>query len=422
MALDGSQLRVDLSEGERWRRTMNITVPREVVDQERSRAVQELAKKVRLPGFRGGKVPMAVVEKRFGGHVQREILDRVIGDAYKEALQQRSLRPISEGEVEDISFETGTDLTFSISFDVSPEVELGRLGGFTVVRPSVVVGEEDVEQVLARVRDQEGRWEVTSEGNPGLGDQVAVSITRLTEEGDGDPRDYEFILGDGDAIPDVEASIATLTPGTEAEFSVRFPEDFPDEERRGEEQKLRILLKERRLRVLPELDDEFAQRAGDFPTLDDLRARIREDLEKEAADQREGSVRGQLLDALVEANPFQVPESMLLQYVRSVVGGDRQELKPEQLQRAREALGDEAERAVKRILVIERVAESRNLRATEEDVDGRIEEIARSNNTEPGEVYARLQRAGRLEQLEREITEGKVFEFLKSQSTTTDAP
>ncbi len=416
MALDASKLQVSVQEGARWRRTLQITVPADQVKAEQSRLVRELSGRVRLPGFRSGKVPAQVLEKRFGGAVQREMLDRLIGDAYKEVLARESLRPISEGEVDDISFQPDQDLVFSISFDVSPTVELSRLGGFTVERPAVTLGDDEVGRVIDRLRDENGSWGEAEEGRPQVGDLVSVAITNLSSEGS-EPREYDLVLGAGDAIPEVEDAIRTLEPGGEGEFVVHFPDDFPDEARRGEEQELRIALKTRKTRILPELTDEFASKVGPFQTVEELKERVRSDLQKEAADQAEGAVRGQLLDHILEANPFEVPESMVTQYLRSVIGQEKPD--PAQMERARQAMGPQAERAVKRILVIERVAETQGLRAGDDELDARIEAIAEANQTSPAEVYARFQKSGRLEMLERELTEEKVFEFLKGQSEIT---
>ena len=172
---------------------------------------------------------------------------------------------------------------------------------------------------------------------------------------------------------------------------------------------------------LPEVTDDFAKQVGDFQTVDDLMARIRGDLEKEAADQAEGAVRGRLLDELVAANPFEVPRSMVDRYTQGLLG-DQPGIPEDRKAEILESIRPEAERAVKRLMVIDRVAQTQNLDATEEEIDQRIEEIAEKNGTAPEKVYASFQKAGRLEALEREITERKVFDFLKSQSEITDEP
>jgi trigger factor len=421
MSIDASRLDIDLREGAGWRRTLEVTIPADLVKRERDEVARSLATRLKLPGFRAGKVPARVLEKRFGQALDREVMDRVVGKAYREALKVQDLHPISEGEVEKVDYEPDQPLSFSISFDVQPQIELSRLGGFAVERPTVTVGDEEVDQVLERLREQNGSWAPAVEGTPDPGDLVSISVYRL-EGGEtvDEPQDYDLTLGEGDAIPDVESAIQTLAPGEDGEFVVTFPDDFPNEARRGQEEHLRIRLRERQIRELPELDDALARTVGDFESLDELRARVREDLEKEARQQSESVVRGRLLDFIIEANAFDVPDTMVERYLDSVLG-DGKDADPERFQRARAEVRGEAERAVKRILLIERIAETQGLRATDDEIDERVEEIATSNDASPAEVYARLQKSGRLEQLEGEITERKVFDFLMSKSEIVDA-
>jgi trigger factor len=277
------------------------------------------------------------------------------------------------------------------------------------------------------VQEQNGVWKPIEEGTPQERDLVSVEILRLDDDTDADAkadvaeaREYDFVIGQGDALPGIEAAIKTLEPGASGEFDVTFPDDFPDESRRGDVERVRIELKGRRVMDVPPLDDDLASQVGDFATLDELRARIREDMEKEATESAENGVRSRLLDLLIEANSFEVPASMVDRYADTVIG--RAELPPERLAEVKEQIRPEAERAVKRILVLDHVAETQGLTATEEELDARIEEIAGRNDTTAAKVYAELQKAGRLEALERELTEAKVFEFLKDQSKIIDAP
>mgnify|MGYP001820629129 FL=1 len=191
--------------------------------------------------------------------------------------------------------------------------------------------------------------------------------------------------------------------------------------KRQEQEELRILLRERKIRELPEVDDDFAKSVGDFDDLATLRTRIEEDLTREAENQAESEVRARLLDFVVEANPFEVPATMVDRYVDSVVGGNREEMDEEVLAQVRDQMRPQAERAVRRILVVERLGETQDLKATEDELDERIESIAESSGSPVAKVYSDLQKSGRLEELERSITEEKVFEFLKEQSTVTDA-
>jgi trigger factor len=420
MATDSPSLQVNLEEQEAWRRRITVTVPAATVQTERTQIIQKLGGQLKLPGFRKGRIPSNVVEQRFGPAVDQELLDKVIGDAYREALAAQSLAPISEGQVEDVDYKPAEDLTFSISFDVQPVIELDRLGGFTVERPKVEVAQEDVDRVIGRLQDQAGVWKPLEEEAPVDGNLVTLEIQRM-EDGEpaGDARPYEIVLGDGEAIPEVEDAVRTLGLGETGDFTVTFPDDFQDEARRGEKQHLRISLTAQKVKETPELDDEFAKTLGDFEDLASLTARVQEDLQREAEEQSEAAVRSQLVDHILEANPFEVPRSMAERYMDSVLG-DTEKLDPEVLLETKEKLRPEAEKVVKRILLVDRVAELKDLKATEDEVDDKVQEIADKNEVKPAQVYANLQKAGNLEGLERELTEQKVYDFLKAESTVTD--
>jgi trigger factor len=425
MAIDTTNLTIALEEGERWHRTFSVVVPADAVQAERKLIADQLAKRLKLPGFRKGRIPAGVVEQRYGQVLDQELLDKVIGQAYQHALRENDLAPISEGQIEKVQFEPKEDISFTIGFDVQPEIELNRLGDFTVEKPTAAVEDEQLEQVLDRLREQNASWKPIEGGKAEDGNLVMVTLQKIEEEEALEERPYQLVVGQGDAIPDVEEAIKSLEMGATGDFVVRFPDDFPNEERRGEEEQLRITLNGRQEQELPDLNDEFAASVGEFDNLEALKAKILDDLQREAEERSEGALRSNLLEEVVSANPFTVPVSMVNRYVDSLWGLDgggarKDEVSEEQLAEARERFSPEAERAVKQILVIERLADTQKLRATEDEIDERVEEIAEKAGENPSQVYAKLQKAERLEALEREITERKVFDFLKSQSKITE--
>ncbi len=420
MAVDVSNLQISVTEHERWRRSMSVTVPASVVQEEEQNATRQLAGRARLKGFRKGRVPTKLIEQRFGGSLKKETLDKLISDAYRSALAAQELRPISEGEIEEVNYEPDQDLVFSIAFDVQPVVELSTLSGFVLERPTAEVNDEHVDQVLERVREQHGTWKTSEEGKPVDTDLVSVRIAKIEGEEVDEGKEYEFTLGQGDALPDIENGIKTLDINEVGDFDVSFPDDFPDESRRGNTERIQVTILERKERELPALDDELAKQVGEFETVEELKARVQEDLAKDAEQQAESVVRGRLLDMVLDANPFEVPKSMVDRYADGVIR-EQQEMDEERKAEVRESIRPEAERAVKRILIVEEVATSQNLTATDDDIDARVEEIAEANNSTPAQVYAGLQKSGRIEMLERELTETRVFDYLKEQSEITDA-
>ncbi len=421
MSIDATHLRISLQEEDRWRRRLKITIPAADVQGEEQEAARKLAARVRMKGFRKGRVPSDVVKSRFGAAVRQETLDRIIGDAYRQALASENLSPISEGEVDDVTWEPEQDFSFSVAFDVQPEIELSRLGGFAVERPLAPVGDEQVEAVLERLRRENGIWKPVDAGRAEDGDLVAVTIRKLDGAEADAGREYDLVLGEGNAIPDVEAAVKSLAIGEQGEFTVTFPDDFPDESRRGMTERVEIGVRGRKTLEVPALNDEFAHQVGDFEDLEGLRAAVRSDLSRDAEEQAEAAVRSRLVDLLLEANAFEVPRSMVERYMDALIG-DASKMPEDRREELRSGIRPEAEHAVKRLLLVDRVAGTQDLAATQEEIDRRIEEIAEKNGSTPAKVYASLQKAGRLESLEREITERKVFDFLEAQSEITDVP
>ena len=414
MTIDPTRLRISVTEGERWRRELAITVPAEIVRQERTRILGDLSGRVRMPGFRKGRIPAGVLKRRYGAAVEQETLEKILNEATRAAIRSEKLRPISDPEVGTVRSDPEQDLFFEISFDVQPEIEIGRSGGFVVEKPAVAVSEADIDTVLQRLLQQNGAWRPLEGGLPEAGNAVSVAIQQL-DQPDAKPRDYEFILGEGDAIPDVERAIEQLEVGTGDDFVIGFPDDFPDEARRGEEQRLHIHVVSRKVLDLPELDDDFAN-SLDFDSLADLQDKVRADLEKTASAQAEQVVRARLMEFVLEANAFDAPASMVERYMEAVAGDMPEGTSPEEVEKMKDAFRPRAERAVRTMLAVDSLAQANDLSATPFELAERVDEIARHNGVEPETVDAQLRRNGRMESLERDITEEKVFEFLKEKS------
>ena len=430
MPAETSDLSIAVQEPSAWSRRLAITVPADRVQRLRGEVTQQLARTARLPGFRKGKLPTTLIERQFGASIDQETVDRTIQNAYKEALESEGLSPITQGKVDKIEYRRGEPLSFEVELEVRPEIELARTSGFTLQRPALDVTDEDVESVLARLRDERADWKPLPEGQkPALENRVTVEIIAHAEDENGkadeEPRTYRFVLGEGQAIPSVEEAIQTLATGEEGDFDVRFPDDFPDEERRGQEQKLHIKITEASFKVLPELDDEFAKQIGEFDDLAALRTRIMDDLQADSTQRADAEVRRQLTEQIIEANPFELPNSMVERYLDEITGhshdGDHQHHHtPEEeaeIAQARAGLRPQAEWSIKQILIIDSIAEAEGLRATQDDIDQRVEELAGRHERTPTEVWLQLEKAGQLEVLEREITEQKVFQHLLSQNT-----
>lgn len=419
-APDPSRLDVTVTEGERCHRSVEVVIPADFVAAEQVAVIRKYARKVRLKGFRKGRAPTGVILQHYGREIQEESVDRAIQKACRQAIDSHGLRPVSEVEVADLRFgdEDGA-LSFKASFEVHPEVTIGRLGGFKLQRAAPAVPDGAADEILERLRKERAAWRTVENGRPESGDSVTVLLTQLDsapdpDSGDG-ARQYDLVLGEGQALPDIEEAIRSLAAGEADEFDVAFPDDHPDGDRAGTRHRLKIELVSRRVPELPALDDAFARSVGDFDDLDVLRARIGEDLDMDARSRSEADFRERLLRMVVEANPFDVPDSMVSVYTDALLAeaGDLEESKLEEL---REELRPSSEFAVRRELIVERIVEEHDLRASPEEVGEKVRELADRMGQSPSAVRSRLRKSGGLDNIERQLTDAKLFEFLMARS------
>jgi len=250
-----------------------------------------------------------------------------------------------------------------------------------------------------------------------------VHVTIATREGDQvkDAQPYQLVLGGGRAVPDVEERIMGMLPGETLDATVRFPADFPEEAKRGQTRDIRITLHEVKRQQLPALDDAFAREVGDFDSLDALRRAVRADLEKDAEREADAKLRADLIEQIVQANRVVAPrplvERVLWMYAQAY------EIPEDRWSQFAQEFRPVAEAQVRRDLVLDWVVEHHQLRATAAELDQRLQDLAERRGLGGGaaELRASLEKAKRLRDVERSLTEEKVFTFLLSQSTVEPA-
>jgi trigger factor len=408
-------IQITTKKSEGVERLLEVSVPVDAVREAEEKTARRYASTVRLPGFRPGKVPTAIVRKRFRDAIRQQVLETLLNEAFQEVVQREGLRVAAQPHVHDVHFADGQPLTFELHVELRPEIELARTSGFRLKRPGAEITEEQVAEQLERLREERATWAPVDE-RPAPGDMVTVELATADEHGQvPEGKEYRIVIGSGQAIPGIEELIMELTAGETRERPVRWPDDFPDEAQRGKTKTVRLTLKDVKRKSLPELDDAFAREVGDFDSLDALRSAVQRDLIEHARREADAALRTQLLDEIASANRFEVPQS----WVRQLIDGYIQAYKVPESERERFAteFRSIAERQVRRDLIIDTIAEREKLAATEADVDNRVAEVASKRNADPAQVYASLQKAGRLREIEHSITEDKVFAWLLERNT-----
>lgn len=396
-------------------RRIRVSVPADEVSAATDRAARRYATAARLPGFRKGKAPAAIVRKRFASEIQQEALEELLRGAYETVVSKEQLQLAAQPHAHDVKFGDGEPLTFELHCELRPEVKLDRVHGFSVLKPKTDVTDEAVAEQIEKLRSARAVWSPTSD-KPAEGDMVTVLLASADAAGVmADQTEYKIELGAGQAIAGVEEVIMACAQGETIERPVRWPDDFPDTEQAGKTKTVRVTVSDVKRKTLPVLDDAFARELGDFDSLDALTKAVREDLAASATREADSMVRQRLLDEILSANPFAVPPS----WVRRLVAGYIEMFRVPEAEHEKFAqeFAHTAERQVRREAVVETLAEREKLTATEKDVDDRVTELAKKRGSEPGELYASLEKAGRLKELERSITEDRVFAWLFERNT-----
>ena len=399
--------------------SLEIIVPVANVQAAEERATKVYQQRARLPGFRQGKVPAAVVRKKFAEDIRQETLRELVQESWRVAQKQEELKPIADPHIHNLKWEEGAPVTFEFHVELKPELKLERLGKFALTRKVPAVTAAQVDAQLTAMREQRAPWTPVTGEKPKPKDLVDVMIATRENGEVKDPQPYQFVLGEGRAIPDVEERIMNLTPGESVDATVRFPDDFAEEAKRGQTRDIQLTLREVKRQELAALDDAFAREMGDFESLEALRAAVAADLGKEAEKEADAKVRSELVEQIVQANNVVAPRPL----VERVLGMYAQayEIPEERWPQFAEEFRSIAETQVRRDLVLDFVVESQNLRATEGELDARIQQLAERRGMPAAQLYASLEKAKRLRDVARSITEEKVFAYLLSQSTVEQA-
>ena len=402
------KIEITQNEGSGIDRHVQVSVPADSVKEAEDKAARRYASSVRLPGFRPGKAPPTMVRKKFAEAIRQEALEAIVSEAYKEVLEKEDLKVASQPHVHDLKFEDGKPLTFELHFELRPTVNLARTSGFRVTRRNVIVSDENVREQIEHIRDQRAAW-APVDGKPEPGDMVNVEISAGEKLGQ-EANSYPIVLGSGQAIPGIEELIMEAAPGETVERPVKWPDDFADETQRSQTKTVRVKLQDVKRKSAAELDDAFAREVGDFDSLDALQAAVRTDLTDNSNREADAEVRQKLIDEIIGANPFDVPPSWVKQFAQNYA--EAYQIPEQDREKFSTEFKSMAERQIRRDLVVETIAERESLAATEKDVDDRITEQAEVRGVSPAQIYAQLEKAGRLKEIERSLTEDKVFKWL----------
>ena len=442
-------MNVQVTESGTWRRTLEIEASAEDVDKRLNDAYRKYSKTLNLPGFRKGKVPLSVVKRQFGSAIQGEVVQEMVEELYRDASEAEGIQPVSQASIDDINFEEGQPLVFKASVDVRPEITVETYKGLRVTRPVFAVEDEHVEGRL-RYMQEESATEQVVERAADLDDVVFADVEELDEDGSPVPdhrsedQSIRLFKTEDDKPTELAEQLIGIAAGESREVTITRPvqdahdhdhedcdhdHDHDESEDHGEEPEeetvmFRVTAKEIRERELPELDDALAQDVGGAETLEELKTRIRDEMQAQYDQMIRQRVEENLVDGLIEGNPLEVPESMVENYLNGMVesykrehAGHDHDIDEDAI---RESGRDQAERGVKRFLLLDAISDQENIEVTDEDLDKHLEEMSQRHNIEGPRLRQILGRTEQLDQIESELKTQKTFDFLIDNADVED--
>ena len=408
-------------------------IPREVVSQEVDSSYRTLNRNVKVKGFRPGKVPRSILERYYKAQVESEVISKLIEDSFGKAVEEHHLTPVAAPNVVDRAFEPGKDFTYSVTVEVKPEFGVEGYRGLEVEKPAVLVKEEEVEARLKGLQEAHAQLKPVEADRPVQEKDLAVvdfegSLGGKPLEG-WKVKDQLVEVGSRSLVGGLDQQLVGLPLRQERDLVVALPDDYPRKELAGKEINVRVQVKEIKEKILPVLDDEFSKEAGDFQNLQELKDRLRKNLEEQKQAQAAQAAKEKLLDLLREKHPFAIPQSMIERQVENIMARTelqfaRQGIKLDSAnvdsQKLRESVRPSAEKEVRGSLILEKVAEAEKIAVSDAELEQKLEQLAAQMNQRVEAVKSFYQKKDRLGDLRAMMLEEKTLDFLLSQANVKE--
>ena len=402
-----------------------IEVPIEVVQREADSVAGQFAKRARIPGFRPGHAPTSLVRQRFRDDIRSEVAQTLIPRFFQTAMKDQKWEIVGQPHFEDLKFEDDKPLTCKATFEIYPEFELQPYKELEVEEEQPVIADADVDKAIANLAENAATFEVVTDRTAMDGDYLTVNYrgqdTSLPASPPTEATDAAVHLGGTHTVPAFTENLRGAKVGEAREFPVTYAADYPKKALAGKTLSYRVEIQSIKRKVVPPADDELAKSVSEFATLEELRAKLRQDLAESAQRQAEIGSKQKLAEKLLEAHQFPVPELLVeiqldRKLERTLGQLLAQGIDPRETQvdwrKVREEARPDAEKEVRVALVLNRVGDAEKIDLTEEELDDVIREMARERRITPAELKTRLTRDGKLDTLKSTRRNQKALDFI----------
>jgi len=422
------------------KKLVRVELSPEEIEETRNKILGELVRKAHLPGFRPGKAPKAVVAKAFSEHIQNELKDRLMPEAYRKAIAQEKLRPIGKPEIEQGILEEGKPFSFTVTVETEPDFELPDYRNLPIRLDTRTVTEEDVAMALESLRAQRARFvdcnQPVQQGHfvvvnyVGTIDGKPITDLAPTARGLAEKKSFWLRVAEDEFIPGFTTQLIGATAGEKRTVTITFPSDFVVEELRGKLANYEVEILTVKEKTLPPLGDELAREYG-AENFDALKAGVRHDLELQLAADKKRKIRDQLVATLLGRVNCDLPEEYVLQETRNVIydivranqeRGVPKEAIDERKDEIYTVASNSARERVKAMIVLRRIAEQEKITVTKEEIEKRIIQLARRYGVKPEKFAQQLYEKNAIGYIQRELIEEKVLDTLELYARVEEPP
>lgn len=404
-------------------RKMTVAVPAQKIDQEVEKRLKGMVSRVKIDGFRPGKVPFSVVKKRYEDGVRYEVVEKLLGSAFQDAANQEKLRVAGLPEIDLKTMEAGKDLEFVASFQIYPEVVIAGVETLTVTRPVAAITDADLDKMIDVIRKQNQEWNEVDRA-AAVGDMVKVdfdgSVDGEAFEG-GAAEDYSVELGAGRMLKDFEDGLVGMKAGEVKTIDVAFPDTYHAENLKGKTAQFKLTMKQVRAATLPEVDTDFITKFGvESGSVDDFRAEIKKNMQRELDTAIKTQLKQQVMDGLAELHAIDIPKSLVKEEIRYVRDEFSQNTGSPADNIPDELFAPQAERRVKLGLIVGEVIRQHSLQRDPARVEAMLETVAASyEDPQALKDYYRGNRQA-MQTIEAAVMEEMIVEWVMAKATVND--
>ncbi len=415
-----------MSEEMNCRRVFDIEIPKEKVAAKFEEVFKMLKKEAKVPGFRPGKVPMSVIKSRFGKDARAEVGEQLIQDAFKEVIQDANVDPISQPVLSEVDYKDDEPIKFTASIEIAPVINLEKTIGFTFTKKSETITDENVEEAYKAILHMQSSLELSDEPAK-EGDFITVDMKKIFDPENRLKKDefknFVIELSKDTALPAFMDNLIGVKIGDEKDIVVEYSADYAEKSLAGAKLGYSVKVTAVKTKVAPEISEDFFKGFGeDVKSVEDIKGKIRLDLEAQRRKEIQEDLRDQAIKSIITHNQFDLPQSFIENYLDKIVADFREQQKGGEFDedKVRSTYRAMAIRMIRWDLLMHEIAKQEGIKVEAEDVDKWIEGFADSYNMSKDEARAALERSGKVKEVRETVLEAKVMSYILDNSEIVD--